>query len=142
MTSCVLAARCAPQVVLTYATHDGHQAAVMSILVSGPYMFSADQGGHIKVWDLASGSCCQTVNKAHEGAITKLALYGDSALLSGGLDGTVRCWCPGAAPSVLSEQPDYVFRGEQEDEQQQQQRQQQRNPPPIRSVSQTGAPKA
>ena len=84
-------------------------------------MFSGDRQGVLKVWDLATGGCVQTISKAHHLAIMKIVIFEETFLITGGLDGTIKCWSSGSGgPSIVNDVPDYVFEAEQ--------MQQQRNP--------------
>lgn len=64
----------------------------------------------LKVWDLNTGTCSQTIVKAHGSAITSFLVW-ETALLSGGVDGYVKCWkaldapAPGAVLQVSAFAP-------------------------------------
>jgi WD40 repeat protein len=59
------------QVVIT-AAQGGHQAPVKALLPYNTFLISADFLGTIKVWDMASGQCVQTIQQAHTNAIMGL----------------------------------------------------------------------
>lgn len=59
------------QVVIT-AAQGGHQAPVQALLPFGPCLVSADWAGVIKIWDMASGQCIQTIQQAHKEPIMRL----------------------------------------------------------------------
>ena len=91
-------------------------------------MFSGDREGTLKVWDLASGTCTQTINHAHGSAVTKILVWGENYLLTSSLDGFIKCWSPGSP--VVNPEPEFIYDGT---DQEQQQQQQQRNPPNYRA---------
>lgn len=99
----------APQVALGEA-QGGHTFPVQALVMVGPFLFSADWVGCIKVWDLMAGTCVQTIDNAHENVIMGLVQWQEN-LLSCSLDGTVKVWqavevpAPGA---VLEAAPVYV----------------------------------
>ncbi|KDD74717.1 hypothetical protein H632_c1115p0 [Helicosporidium sp. ATCC 50920] len=94
----------------------GHAQPVSCLCISGPWLFSADFGGTIKVWSLAQGSLAQTLEKAHSDArvpaITHL-LVCDSHLVSAALDGRLKVWTPveggAGAGAVVAETPAFVW---------------------------------
>jgi len=109
------------QAILTHASGNGHSSSVHCLEISGQYMFSGDRQGVLKVWDLATGGCVQTISKAHHLAIMKILIFEETFLITGGLDGTIKCWSSGSGgPSIVNDVPDYVFEAEH--------MQQQRNP--------------
>jgi WD40 repeat protein len=55
----------------------GHRAAVHALLVAGQFLFSGDRAGEVKVWSLADGSCVQTIERAHEGPIMRMLVWGE-----------------------------------------------------------------
>jgi WD40 repeat protein len=62
--------------------HEGCQLAAIAIL-----------GGHLEVWDLASGVLAGAVQTGHEGGITDVRITRDGGgVLTAGKDGTVRLW--------------------------------------------------
>jgi WD40 repeat protein len=76
-------------------------------------MFSGDRAGVLKVWDLATGSCVQTISKAHQMAITKVLVFEETYLLTGSLDGKIKCWSSSTGgTSIVNEIPEFVFEGE------------------------------
>ncbi|KAI8467129.1 MAG: WD40-repeat-containing domain protein [Monoraphidium minutum] len=106
--------------VLTAAAGGGHKAAVHALLVAGQFMFSGDRGGEVKVWNLADGSCVQTIERAHDGPIMKMLVWGENYMLTASMDGTIRCWSPGAGlgalpPAVISPEPEFTFSGGEEE---------------------------
>ena len=48
---------------------------VQALLPLGPWLLSADWRGSLKVWDMASGACVQTLQKAHEEPIMGLLAW-------------------------------------------------------------------
>ncbi|WIA30476.1 hypothetical protein OEZ86_000560 [Tetradesmus obliquus] len=95
--------------ILSATTGDGHRAAVHSLAVppASQYMFSGDRSGVIKVWDLAQGTCVQTVVRAHDSAITSILRW-ESYLLTASLDGTIKIWSPGSSGAeVVNPQPEF-----------------------------------
>ena len=52
------------QAVLTEA-QGGHEAPVQASVVVGQFLFTGDWAGTVKVWDMASGACTQTLPQAH-----------------------------------------------------------------------------
>lgn len=62
---------------LTHDSGNGHRAAVHALLVAGQFMFSGDRAGEVKVWNLADGQCVQTIERAHEGPIMKMLVWGE-----------------------------------------------------------------
>lgn len=92
----------------------GHRAAVHTLVVAGQFLFSGDRNGELKVWSLGDGSCVQTIERAHDGPIMRLLVWGDNYLLTAGMDGTVRCWSPGAGP-VLNPEPEFTYSGDDAD---------------------------
>lgn len=61
----------AMQVVIT-AAQGGHSAPVKALLPFNKFLISADLKGTMKVWDMASGQCVQTIQQAHTHAIMGL----------------------------------------------------------------------
>eukprot|EP00208_Stichococcus_sp_RCC1054_P002296 CAMPEP_0206138416 /NCGR_PEP_ID=MMETSP1473-20131121/3309_1 /ASSEMBLY_ACC=CAM_ASM_001109 /TAXON_ID=1461547 /ORGANISM="Stichococcus sp, Strain RCC1054" /LENGTH=420 /DNA_ID=CAMNT_0053531851 /DNA_START=427 /DNA_END=1689 /DNA_ORIENTATION=+ len=98
-----------PQVALG-AAQGGHTFPVQALVVASPFLFSADWKGCLKVWDVTSGACVQTLDRAHDNVIMGLVVWQDN-LLSCSLDGTIKIWqavetpAPGA---VLDPAPVYV----------------------------------
>ena len=62
------------QAVIT-AAQGGHGMPVQALLPLGLWLLSADWGGSIKVWDMASGACVQTLAGAHEEAVMGLLAW-------------------------------------------------------------------
>lgn len=54
------------------AAQGGHQAPVQALLPFGNCLVSADWAGAIKLWDMASGQCMQTIQQAHKEPIMRL----------------------------------------------------------------------
>lgn len=81
------------------AEQGGHTAPVNAMCASGPFLFSGDFRGHIKVWDLTAGSVRQAIDRAHSGsampAITDLLVW-EGHLISASLDGLIKVWEPAA----------------------------------------------
>eukprot|EP00879_Flechtneria_rotunda_P031099 GHRR01033944.1.p1 GENE.GHRR01033944.1~~GHRR01033944.1.p1 ORF type:complete len:378 (+),score=104.44 GHRR01033944.1:542-1675(+) len=98
------------QAILNATNGDGHRHAVYSLTVLGQYMFSGDRSGALKVWDLAQGLCVQTVQRAHDNAITSITGWGENYLLTSSMDGTIKVWSPGSSPTViLNTQPEFRY---------------------------------
>ena len=53
------------QVTIT-AAQGGHSGPVQVLLPFGQFLLSADWLGTLKVWDMASGQCVQTMQQAHK----------------------------------------------------------------------------
>ncbi|KIZ07216.1 NB-ARC domain-containing protein [Monoraphidium neglectum] len=105
---------------LTADSGGGHRAAVHALLVAGQFMFSGDRAGEVKVWNLGDGTCCQTVERAHDGPIMKMLVWGENYLLTASMDGSIRCWSPGAGlgalpPAVINPEPEFTFAGHEEE---------------------------
>ena len=68
------------------AAQGGHSGPVQVLLPFRQFLLSADWLGAIKVWDMATGQCLQTMQQAHKEPIMGL------------LQWEVRCsaiaWCP------------------------------------------------
>ena len=67
--------RCARAQVVITAAQGGHTAPVQALLPFGQWLVSADWLGHLKVWDMASGACVQTLQKAHADLIMGLLAW-------------------------------------------------------------------
>ena len=69
-------ARCCPpsQVAIT-AAQGGHAGPVQALLPLGQWLVSADWLGTLKVWDMASGACAQTQQRAHTDPIMGLLAW-------------------------------------------------------------------
>lgn len=63
----------------------GHRAAVHTLLVAGQFFFSGDRNGELKVWSLAEGACVQTIERAHDGPIMKMLLWGEVRVRQGAM---------------------------------------------------------
>lgn len=82
-------------------TLHGHTAAVLSLaLLDSQLLFSGSYDQTIKIWDLSTWSCIQTL-KGHGGGVKALALSPHSSrnsnsssrtLFSAGADNTIRAW--------------------------------------------------
>ncbi|KAK9842089.1 hypothetical protein WJX81_007917 [Elliptochloris bilobata] len=84
-----------PQVEIT-AAQGGHGAAVQALLPvnpssAQPLLLSADWEGALKVWDMHSGACVQTLPGAH-GHVVMGMLQWEGCVLTCALDGTVKVW--------------------------------------------------
>ena len=53
------------QVTIT-AAQGGHSGPVQVLLPFGQFLLSADWLGTLKLWDMASGQCVQTMQQAHK----------------------------------------------------------------------------
>ncbi len=53
---------------------------MLSLTTHGPFLFSGDREGSIKVWEQASMQCVQTVQAAHEHAIMRLMVWADVSI--------------------------------------------------------------
>ena len=53
------------QVTIT-AAQGGHSGPVQALLPFGAFLLSADWRGTLKVWDMGSGQCVQTMQQAHK----------------------------------------------------------------------------
>lgn len=53
------------QVTIT-AAQGGHSGPVQALLPFGQFLLSADWLGTLKVWDMGSGQCVQTMQQAHK----------------------------------------------------------------------------
>lgn len=71
--------------------YNGHEASVVALVRVADFIVSASADGRIKAFDLASGACRCTVQRAHAGIIGSLQEF-QGYLLSCGQDGTVRVW--------------------------------------------------
>lgn len=56
---------CLVQVTIT-AAQGGHSGPVQVLLPFKQFLLSADWLGTMKVWDMASGQCVQTMQQAHK----------------------------------------------------------------------------
>ncbi|CAI0457396.1 unnamed protein product [Linum tenue] len=74
------------------AALNGHTSAVISIEVGGGgKLFSGSMDGTIKVWDIKTLQCIQTIEKGHDSAVMSLLCYSDF-LLSCSLDQKIKVW--------------------------------------------------
>jgi WD40 repeat protein len=71
----------------------GHIGRIRSILVDekSNRLFSACDDNSIKIWDLESGLCLNTIKK-HKEHIISLVLAPNNRLISGSMDRTIRVW--------------------------------------------------
>ncbi|GBF95527.1 hypothetical protein Rsub_08508 [Raphidocelis subcapitata] len=99
---------------LTKDSGGGHRAAVHALMVAGQFLFSGDRAGEVKVWSLADGQCVQTIERAHEGPIMRMLVWGENYMLTASMDGTIRCWSPGSA-TILNPEPEFTFAGPEEE---------------------------
>jgi hypothetical protein len=53
----------------------GHDGAVHCLQSFGNFLVSSDRNGCMKVWDLTSGGLAQTIDLAHNEAITHLLIW-------------------------------------------------------------------
>ncbi|KAK9909034.1 hypothetical protein WJX75_006342 [Coccomyxa subellipsoidea] len=98
-----------PSVVIT-AAQGGHQAPVQALLPFGSCLVSADWAGVIKIWDMASGQCIQTIQQAHKEPIMRLLPW-ENVVISCSLDSSVKVWQPVDPPTpgaVMDISPLYV----------------------------------
>ncbi|CAL8461859.1 g1390 [Coccomyxa elongata] len=98
-----------PSVAIT-AAQGGHQAPVQALLPFGPCLVSADWAGAIKLWDMTSGQCMQTIQQAHREPIMRL-LQWENVLISCSLDSSIKVWQPVESPTpgaVIDIAPVYV----------------------------------
>ncbi|CAO2205311.1 unnamed protein product [Urochloa humidicola] len=68
----------------------GHQRPVISLSISATRLYSGSLDKTIKVWDLKTLQCVQTLSK-HKAAVTSVLCW-DDKLLSCSLDKTVKVW--------------------------------------------------
>lgn len=108
------------------AEQGGHTAPVNAMCASGPFLFSGDFRGNIKVWDLTAGSVRQAIDRAHSGgalpAITDLLVW-EGHLISASLDGLIKVWEPAADAStgaVVNPAPIFNYPSDLDQQQQQQ----------------------
>jgi WD40 repeat protein len=76
LQGCLMILQCGvdAQVVIT-AAQGGHTAPVQALLPFGQWLVSADWLGNLKVWDMASGACAQTIQRAHTDLIMGLLAW-------------------------------------------------------------------
>lgn len=81
----------------------GHTAPVAQLAVSpdGKLLASASWDGSIRLWDMPSGAE-RSILKGHQGNVNAVAFLGDSTLISGGYDATLRLWSGGAETRVIA----------------------------------------
>ena len=65
MTRLLTDDRSVVQVTIT-AAQGGHSGPVQVLLPFGQFLLSADWLGTLKLWDMASGQCVQTMQQAHK----------------------------------------------------------------------------
>ncbi|KAJ3207877.1 hypothetical protein HDU67_007179 [Dinochytrium kinnereticum] len=67
-----------------------HPDFVKCVTVIGPYVVTGGRDENIRVWDIASGKCLNTI-EAHFGEVSTMAVA-NLKLWTGSLDGTIRRW--------------------------------------------------
>jgi len=72
------------------ASLDGHKLAVVSLIVGGMRLYSASMDKTIRVWDLATLQCIQTLSD-HTDVVMSVLCW-DQFLLSCSLDQTIKVW--------------------------------------------------
>ncbi|KAM3242887.1 hypothetical protein ACQJBY_055082 [Aegilops geniculata] len=72
------------------ASLTGHQLAVVSLIVGGMRLYSGSMDKTIRVWDLATLQCIQTLSD-HTNVVMSLLCW-DQFLLSCSLDQTIKVW--------------------------------------------------
>ncbi|CAL4884663.1 unnamed protein product [Urochloa decumbens] len=72
------------------ASLDGHKLAVVSLIVGGMRLYSASMDKTIRVWDLATLQCVQTLSD-HTDVVMSVLCW-DQFLLSCSLDQTIKVW--------------------------------------------------
>ncbi|VFQ85980.1 unnamed protein product [Cuscuta campestris] len=72
------------------ASLKGHSLAVFSLLVSADRLYSASGDKTLRVWDLKTLQCLQTLH-GHAGAVMSVLCW-ESYLISGSLDNTIKVW--------------------------------------------------
>ncbi|XP_047082291.1 zinc finger CCCH domain-containing protein 17-like [Lolium rigidum] len=72
------------------AALEGHQLAVVSLIVGGMRLYSGSMDKTIRVWDLATLQCIQTLSD-HTSVVMSLLCW-DQFLLSCSLDKTIKVW--------------------------------------------------
>ncbi|CAL9782216.1 unnamed protein product [Musa acuminata subsp. burmannicoides] len=72
------------------ASLNGHRLAVVSLVVGVMRLYSGSMDHTIKVWDLATLQCLQTLDD-HTSVVTSLLCW-DQFLLSSSLDQTIKVW--------------------------------------------------
>jgi len=78
---------------------DGHAGDVTSVAFAGDdRLVTGDSAGTLRVWDLGTGRVAGERERAHDGAITALAVAG-GRVVSGGADRNVRRWDPSGLQS-------------------------------------------
>ncbi|CAL5222644.1 g5039 [Coccomyxa viridis] len=99
-----------PTVTIT-AAQGGHSGPVQVLLPFGQFLLSADWLGTLKVWDMASGQCVQTMQQAHKEPIMGV-LQWESHIITCSLDGTIKVWNaiePASPGAVLDVNAAYTF---------------------------------
>ncbi|KAG0630698.1 hypothetical protein M758_1G197900 [Ceratodon purpureus] len=72
------------------ASMSGHTGPVVTLMLIGSRLYSGSMDKTIRVWEIASVQCVQTL-EGHTGVVMDLLCW-DSFLLSCSLDGTVKIW--------------------------------------------------
>ena len=75
------------------AAQGGHSSPVQALAPAGQFLVSGDWEGTLKVWDLASGACAQTIPRAHPSVVMGCLTW-EGHVLSAGLDGAIKVWAP------------------------------------------------
>ena len=96
----------------------------MCVSADGSRLFSGSDDSTIKVWDVATGACVQTL-EGHENSVSSVCVSADgSRLFSGSHDDTIKVWdipvaqpCSSSSYSVWQTQGDYY------------------NPPPLAKIA-------
>ena len=92
------------------AAQGGHSSPVQALAPAGQFLVSGDWEGNLKIWDMGSGACAQTIPKAHPSVVMGCLTW-EGHVLSAGLDGAIKIWAPvEGAPSpgkVLEPTPMY-----------------------------------
>ncbi|KAK6930642.1 WD40 repeat [Dillenia turbinata] len=72
------------------ASLKGHEGAVVSLVVGANRLYSGSMDHNIKVWDIDTSQCFQTLN-GHSAVVMTL-LFWDQHLFSCSLDNTIKVW--------------------------------------------------
>ncbi|CAK9229528.1 unnamed protein product [Sphagnum troendelagicum] len=77
------------------ASLSGHSGPVITLLFIGNRLYSGSTDKSIRIWDIGSGQCLQTL-EGHSDVVMDLLCW-EQFLLSCSLDGTIRVWAVNAA---------------------------------------------
>jgi len=77
------------------ASLSGHSGPVITLLFIGNHLYSGSTDKSIRIWDIGSGQCLQTL-EGHSDVVMDLLCW-EQFLLSCSLDGTIRVWAVNAA---------------------------------------------